>query len=281
MPFSYIDENLTQILQNPDSVLYLKPYDVGKKRALFAILKEGQGIYKKIQITKEQSKGDFPWEPIYQFFKGPGYLYFNNFIVMNHNWIALNLTNLEGFKEKILSEKFYKIAIYALFNDGSATLVTREGEKKFQKQGGINAYLDLLKKYKKINTTHETYQWIDGYVSESETTVIVPELQEEKTITKEVETPEKNDRLLISQNCLFNLIEYLEQEVEKDKPVWYGDGNYHQTSIYDGELKLLDKIKDLQKKAFGMTPDECYESYKKSQEDQPKKLVKKPNENNK
>ncbi len=101
--------------------------------------------------------------------------------------------------------------------------------------------------------------------------------QEEQPITKKVGTPEKNDGLLISQNCLFNLIEYLEQEIEKDKPVWYGDGNYHQTSIYDGELTLLNKIKELQEKAFGMTPDECYESYKKSQEVQPKKLVKTKN----
>ena len=91
--------------------------------------------------------------------------------------------------------------------------------------------------------------------------------------------PEKNNGLLISQNCLLNLIEYLEQEVEKDKPVWYGDGNYHQASIYDGELMLLNKIKDLQKKAFGMTPDECYESYKKSQEEQPKQLVKTKKDN--
>ena len=95
--------------------------------------------------------------------------------------------------------------------------------------------------------------------------------------TKKVEATEKNDGLLISQTCLSNLIEYLEQEVEKDKPVWYGDGNYHQTNIYDGELRLLSKIKDLQEKAFGMTPDECYESYKKSQEVQPKKLVKTKN----
>ena len=49
----YIDENLSEIMQNPDSVLYLRPYDVGNKRALFAMVKEEQGVYRKVQITKE------------------------------------------------------------------------------------------------------------------------------------------------------------------------------------------------------------------------------------
>ena len=105
--------------------------------------------------------------------------------------------------------------------------------------------------------------------------MVLPSLIAKGVINKE------NNGLLISQNYLSILIEYLEQEAEKDKPVWYGDGNYHQTSIYDGELTLLNKIKDLQEKAFGMTPDECYESYQKSQENQPKKLVKKPKKDNK
>ena len=34
----------------------VKSYDIENKKALFAIVKEGQGIYKKVQITKEQSK---------------------------------------------------------------------------------------------------------------------------------------------------------------------------------------------------------------------------------
>ena len=67
----YIDENLSEIMQNPDSVLYLRPYDVGNKRALFAMVKEEQGVYRKVQITKEQSKMSFPFEPICCFYEGP------------------------------------------------------------------------------------------------------------------------------------------------------------------------------------------------------------------
>ena len=83
MQLEYIDENLQEIMSNPDSVMYLRQYDIGRKRALFAIVKEKQGIYKKVQITKEQSKSNFPFEPIYWFYKGPGYLYLKNFIVFN------------------------------------------------------------------------------------------------------------------------------------------------------------------------------------------------------
>ena len=36
----YIDENLNRIIQNPDSVMYLRPYKIGNKRALFAIVKK-------------------------------------------------------------------------------------------------------------------------------------------------------------------------------------------------------------------------------------------------
>ena len=147
-------------------------------------------------------------------------------------------------------------------------------------------YLSKNENYKADFDRTEMKEYLNNYMSRDlfQSAVLVDTnnmFSGEKTITKKGATQEKNDGLLISQNYLFNLIEYLEQEIEKDKPVWYGDGNYHQPSIYDGELTLLNKIKGLQEKAFGMTPDECYESYKKSQEDQPKKLVKKPNENNK
>ena len=46
----YIDENLNRIIQNPDSVLYLRPYNVGNKRAWGAMVKEEQGVYRKVQI---------------------------------------------------------------------------------------------------------------------------------------------------------------------------------------------------------------------------------------
>lgn len=52
MPLVYIDKNLNNIIENSNNVLYLRPYDIGYKRALFAIVKEEQGVYKKIQLTK-------------------------------------------------------------------------------------------------------------------------------------------------------------------------------------------------------------------------------------
>lgn len=60
MALNYIKENLDLVIQNLDSVLYLKPYDVEGKRALFAVVKEKKGLYKKIQITKEQTRLTFP-----------------------------------------------------------------------------------------------------------------------------------------------------------------------------------------------------------------------------
>ena len=174
----YIDENLNRIMQNPDSVLYLRPYDVGNKRALFAMVKEKQGVYRKVQITKEQSKMTFPWEPIYWLYKGPGYFYLKDFIVLNSNNLALNTTNLDGFESESLGEdKILNVGIFATFKDGSSTFVWRERAKKFEKQGGIQPYIDLLKKYKKFEPKHDAYLCIES-CSEVDGMFIIPELQE-------------------------------------------------------------------------------------------------------
>jgi len=172
----YIDENLNKIIENPESVMYLRPYDIGGKRALFAIVKEDQGVYKKVQITKEQFKGNFPFEPISWFYKGPGYFYLKDFIVFN-NWLALNITNLEGFKHSTLDEsKIFKVGIYATFNDGSATFVERKTSKEFQKKGGIQAYIDLLKPHKEYTPKYDTYRNIEGYYNHNDDTIVIPEL---------------------------------------------------------------------------------------------------------
>lgn len=171
----YIDENLNKIIENPGSVMYLRPYDIGGKRALFAIVKEEQGVYKKVQITKEQIKGNFPFEPISWFYKGPGYFYLKDFIVFN-NWLALNIANLEGFKHSTLDEsKIFKIGIYATFNDGSATFIERKTQKEFQK-GGIQAYIDLLKQHKEYAPKYDTYRNIEGYYNHNDDTIVIPEL---------------------------------------------------------------------------------------------------------
>ena len=173
----YIDENLNRIIQNPDSVLYLRPYDVGNKRALFAMVKEDQGVYRKIQITKEQSKMTFPFEPIYWFYNGPGYFLLKDYISF-HNMLALNTTHLDGFKAKSLGEdKILNVGVFATFNDGSATFVQRERAKKFQKQGGIEPYIDLLRKYKEYEPKHDTYKYIE-FFDEVDGLFVIPELQE-------------------------------------------------------------------------------------------------------
>lgn len=176
MQLEYIDDNLQEIMANPDSVMYLRQYDIGRKRALFAIVKEKQGIYKKVQITKEQSKSNFPFEPIYWFYKGPGYLYLKNFIVFD-NWLALNITNLEGFKHTTLEEsKIFKVGVFATFNDGSATFVKRQTTKEFEKKGGIQAYIDLLKQHKEYDPKYDTYRNIEAYYSHNDDTIVIPEL---------------------------------------------------------------------------------------------------------
>ena len=183
MQFEYIYENLNKILQNPDSILYFKPYDVGNKRALFAMVKEDQGIYKKVQITKEQSKMNFPWEPIYWFYKGPGYICLKNFMSLN-NWVALNATHLDGFKQKTLNNhKIFNVGVFATFADGSSTFITRKTIKEFQKKGGIQSYIDLLKQYKQYEPQHDTYKFIEGHDC-IDNTFIIPELQNKKEESK-------------------------------------------------------------------------------------------------
>lgn len=179
MYLQYIDENLNKIIQNPDSVLYLKPYNVGNKRALFAIVKEEQGVYQKVQITKEQSKMNFPWEPIYWFYKGPGYFYLKDFIVLDSNWLALNTTNLDGFKYKVLEDNKKQVGVFATFSDGSATFIRRENAKKFEKQNGIKTYIDLLKQYKEYEPHYDNYEIIEYYIN-SEDTFTIPKLQSTK-----------------------------------------------------------------------------------------------------
>lgn len=173
----YIDENLNIVMQNPDSVMYLRPYDIGNKRALFAVIREDQGVYKKVQITKEQSKMRFPFEPIYYFYNGPGYFLLKDFIAFD-NSLALNPTHLDGFRFKeIENDKIFKIGVFATFSDGSATPIIRNTKREFNKKGGLQFYIDELKKYKDCEQQYETYQIIECFSTDDDTFVI-PELQQ-------------------------------------------------------------------------------------------------------
>ncbi len=193
-PLVYIDENLNNIIQNPDNVLYLRPYDIGCKRALFAIVKEDKGVYKKVQLTKEQSNMSFPFEPIYWFYNGPGHRLLKDFISF-YNKLALNTTNLDGFKTKTLENKIYNVGVFATFNDGSATFVIRESEKKFDRKGGIQSYIDLLKQYKEYNPQYDTYEIIEFH-SVNNDTFIIPELQNRVEERSKVKKLTRNNKRL-------------------------------------------------------------------------------------
>ncbi len=178
MIFEYIDENLNRIIQNPSSVLYLRPFSIGKKEALFAIVKEENGVYKKVQITKEISKLIFPIEPIFHFYNGPGRCFLNNFMTFN-NYIALNISYLDGFKTMQLDNYIYNIGIFATFNDGSATFVKREKIKSFEKQGELTPYINQLKQFKDYEPQYKNYNIIESHKVDDETFVI-PELQNQE-----------------------------------------------------------------------------------------------------
>ena len=197
MQLKYIDENLNRIIQNPDRVLYLRPSYVGNKLALFAIVKEDQGVYRKVQITKEESKMTFPFEPIYWFYNGPGYFFLKDYIVFCQNSFAVNTTCLDGFKSKKLDgSKIFNVGIFATFDDGSATFVERVREKTFEKHGGIQSYIDLLKEYKDCEPKYDTYRYIES-VGEENGLFIIPELQkkiqEKPKVKKLIPNTNKDD----------------------------------------------------------------------------------------
>ncbi len=174
--FNYIEENIEKINQNPDSVFIIKPGFVGKKKALFALIKEDAGVYKNIQLTKEQSDWIFPAVPIKYFHNGPGYYLLNNYIIFD-NYEAVNITNLEGFKIAPYKGKIFNTGLYATFNDGSATFLIRDTAKSFEKNGGLEPYIKLLEQYKEYNPQYETYEVIEKhYIGDK--TYIIPKLQE-------------------------------------------------------------------------------------------------------
>lgn len=175
MQLVYIDENLKSVMDNPDSIMYLRPYDIGNKRAVFAVVKEEEGVYKKVQLTEAQSKMIFPFEPIYWMCQGPGYWLLKDYMVFE-NWVALNTTMVDGFRHKPLDgAKVFNVGIFATFSDGSATYIKRVTSKEFDKKGGIQSYIDMLQKCKEYDPQHESYYPIENYFDKSNQ-IIIPEL---------------------------------------------------------------------------------------------------------
>lgn len=225
----YIDENLKKVMENLDRVLYFKPFEVGNKTALFAVVNEKPGIYRKIQITKEQSKGTFPFEPIYWFYNGPGYLFLNDFISISNNWMALNTVNMDGFISKKLDDfRKFNIGIYATFNDGSATFIERESEKGLKRRGGIESYNNMLKQFKECKLQHDVYYPINDNFGDDNTIIITKLLDSKDLILKKIDyeqlklqSNDENDttsldRVVIPPEAVHESVKVLSR-VKKDK----------------------------------------------------------------
>lgn len=181
MTLNYIDESLEKITENLENVLYIKPYNIGHKRALFAVVKEGAGIYKKIKITKEESGLTFPFEPLLLF---DNFL-LKDFIVLNSNNLALNKNWIDGFK--IIKHDFNRsnIDIYAVFSDKSATFVRTEREKTFNKNGGIDSFNKFLENYNADKVNNNEYRIIEYYFPDDSNIIEIPILKNSDQIDEE------------------------------------------------------------------------------------------------
>ena len=172
--FKYIEENLKRVIENNSTVMFIKPYEINNQKALFAVVKESEGVYKRVQLTESLHKAFFPIEPLCYLVNGPLYFYLKNYIGFD-NHMALNLDNLDGFSTEHLQGKFFNTAIFGTFNDGSAAFIKRMSLRTFNKEGGIKAYNDLLKICKDTDRKHEKYYLI--CFSENSNTLVIPELQ--------------------------------------------------------------------------------------------------------
>ncbi len=174
MNLEFINENIDKIIKNINDVLYIRPYNINGKIALYGVIKEDKGIYKRIKLTKEMSKLTFPFEPLY-------YLYENNklnkkdFLIFN-NIISLNKNNLDGFITSNLNNKIYNIGVFATFTDCSSTIITREIYNKFIKNKELNL---LVQEYP---SKHNNYYIIEDYKVDMDT-YIIPKNDKVKKLT--------------------------------------------------------------------------------------------------
>ena len=171
----FIDKNIKEVRKNLKNILYIRPYDIDSKRALFAVIKEEKGIYRRIQITEEMSKWNFPFETLNMFFEGPGHSFIKDFIILRQSNLAINKTNLEKFGYiKLNGYKIYNIGICALFNDGVATR--------------IDHYEEDMKPYlTKESNFIDNYEIIENYCYGIMERCVIPKLKEkEETKTKKL-----------------------------------------------------------------------------------------------
>lgn len=171
--FEFKSDNIKEILNNLDNVLYIYP-DYRKQItyveewALFAIIKEEKGVYKKVQITTFMSSQNFKITDVFnRFIEEYTSNYLKDFILLNGNATILNPAHFKGFD-------YYQSNIYALFNDGVAT--------------HIDHYEEDMKPYLiRESNFIDSYEIIENYCYGIMDSCVIPKLKEkEKTKTKKL-----------------------------------------------------------------------------------------------
>ncbi len=174
--FKYYEENLKKVIENPNSVLFIKPYEIGNQKSLYAVVKEEDGVYRRLCLTEKMNKNFFPIEPLCYLKNGPLYFHLKNYIGFS-NYIALNMDNLDSFCSEDLKGKIFNTAIFGVFNDGSSVFIKRTTKHAFKREGGIQTYNDLLELYKEVKMHDESYSIC---FPENSNVAVIPELQNDK-----------------------------------------------------------------------------------------------------
>lgn len=171
--YEFKSNNIKEILNNLGNVLYIYPdyrkqIEYVEEWALFAIIKEEKGVYKKVQITTFMSSQIFKITDVYsKFIEEYTSNYLKDFILLNGNATILNPAHFKGFN-------YYQLNIYALFNDGVATR--------------IDHYEEDMKPYlTKESNFIDNYEIIENHCYGIMERCVIPKLKEkEETKTKKL-----------------------------------------------------------------------------------------------
>ena len=172
--YEFKTDNIKEILNNLDNVLYITPdyrkqIEYVDEWALFAIIKEEKGVYKKVQITTFMSCQNFKITDVFnRFIEEYTSNCLKDFILLKGNATLLNPAHFKGFNYSLLNEKHTRI--YALFNDGVAT--------------HIDHYENDMKPYL-VKDSKDNYEIIEDYCFGIMEHCTIPKLKE-KTKTKKL-----------------------------------------------------------------------------------------------
>jgi len=185
----FYDDALNKI-KNPKNVLLIRPVAERSKMWLRAIVKNGEGEYESVELSKPQWKMDFPFEPMLslQFYLGK--YYFDNFII-DDNFRALNKEQFVGFCSINYIGNPKLVAICAEFKDGSASVYQNQKKKYFNKKG-----IYQLRKFLKSNGIEPRYgeeakvydTLIDRFL-DGDGKAVIPTLKTTETCHQNRETP--------------------------------------------------------------------------------------------